>query len=182
MQLAYHLNLQQETALNFPQRLPVVFALVLLFAVDVIADTATSALIELEQRGQTFYLTLHGDEYFHWYETKDGYTIVRGQDGMLHYGILNNSGELIPSKLLLGDEPAGLKPRIFPEADVIRDKRYRPVFEKEFANQSKLKSFKFLGNVRKKSGELNNLVLLIRFSDHATRALPTKDDLSLIHI
>lgn len=42
-------------------------------------------------------VSIHGDEFSHWYETEDGKVLLHGSDGALCYAMLDASGRAVPS-------------------------------------------------------------------------------------
>jgi len=104
-----------------------------------------------------------GDEFYNWLHDTNGFTILQSQqDGKFYYAAKEN-GRLIPSKLLAGrDNPAsaGISPVLQ------EDYRFR---------QAKSENFNQLLQSRKttpKLGTLNNIVVLIRFSDQSEFSQP----------
>jgi len=64
--------------------------------------------VEYEQPGGTITFNAHnsGDEFIWWFETDDGYEIVKGVDGWFYYATLDSSGEYTASTLKVGiDDP-----------------------------------------------------------------------------
>ncbi len=128
--------------------------------------------VELTQPDGT-QITLHirGDEFFHWYEDLEGYTVVLDEDAYV-YASLDLDGRLSPTKHLVGTvDPAtvGLAPKIHPSADVINQLR-----SESFATPSQRG-----GTIERvpPSGTIKNLVVLCKFSDHAfgTHTRPESD-------
>lgn len=79
-------------------RLAVTFVL-LLSGIYASAVPAQPGIIEFEQpNGYILQLTLHGDEFVHWSQTVDGYTILQNQDGFYVYAIKNAKGDLTTSE------------------------------------------------------------------------------------
>ncbi len=64
--------------------------------------------------GSSFEGRLAGDEWAHWYETADGYTVVRNQEGYWTYAVQGPDGRLEPSEEIVGRGASpslqGLKP------------------------------------------------------------------------
>ncbi len=114
--------------------------------------------------GSVLELFATGDEYYNWLHDKDGYTIIRNpDDGYLYYAEKQGS-ILIPGKLRPGiDNPidAGLEPwlkfsyeHIKPRIDEFIQYRYKPI------DDSKRDIIQ-----TPKTGNINNIVIFIRFSD-----------------
>jgi hypothetical protein len=47
--------------------------------------------------GRTITVILRGDESLHWYETVDGYTLLKNRDGIFEYVTQNTNNDLVPS-------------------------------------------------------------------------------------
>ncbi|MFC1800355.1 hypothetical protein ACFL2Z_05580 [Candidatus Eisenbacteria bacterium] len=52
--------------------------------------------------GSSFEVRLAGDEWLHWYETVDGYTVARSDEGYWTYAVRGPSGRLEPSEDIVG--------------------------------------------------------------------------------
>lgn len=79
---------------------------------------ATPHAVAVQQPdGTDIKLRLRGDEWFHWYEDTDGYTVIE-EPGSFVYATLGSDGSLAPTDLVVGKaDPAesGLKPHIRPK-------------------------------------------------------------------
>lgn len=53
--------------------------------------------------GTSLIIQLHGDEWFNWITTEDGYRIIRNNDGIFEYAGLLKSGVAVPSGLRVND-------------------------------------------------------------------------------
>lgn len=54
--------------------------------------------VEIKQPdGSKITIVLKGDESMHWYESTDGYTLIKNDKGILEYATLNKNNDLIPS-------------------------------------------------------------------------------------
>jgi len=74
------------------------FISVFFFQVEVYAISAFPYPQKISQPdGTSLIIILHGDEWFHWITTVDGYRIVRNQGGIFEYAGLLKSGEAVPS-------------------------------------------------------------------------------------
>ena len=62
------------------------------------AINASKEIVKYEQPDNTtLEVYLFGDEFLHWIETTDGYTLIPGEDNALCYAIINDRNELIAS-------------------------------------------------------------------------------------
>jgi len=59
-----------------------------------------------QPNGVKFIARLWGDEFFHWFETIDGYQVKMGLDYYYYYALLDENGQFCPSKSRVGiDQP-----------------------------------------------------------------------------
>lgn len=73
----------------------------LFFTLKTMAVPAQPGIIEFEQPdGYVLNITLHGDEFVHWAQTIDGYTILQNEKGYYVYAIKGNQGDLKLSELV----------------------------------------------------------------------------------
>ncbi len=112
--------------------------------------------------GTEIKLRLWGDEWLHGYETPDGYTVVKDSNGYYVYAVRDKSGNLMPSKVKVGQAPpAGLQ------------KSLRP---KNTATINKVRALKKSSAQRvvpsKGTGKLP--VVLINFTDTTTTKTPAE--------
>ncbi len=109
----------------------------------------------MQPDGTPITLRVHGDEYFHWREDMNGYTVVV-DNGVYVYATLDATGRLSPTPWAVGKvDPAGkgLAPKILPSGKV--QETYYP-------NSPPMK-----GTPEKSAtGTRKNLVVLCMFSDH----------------
>ena len=130
---------------------------------------------ETQGDGTRIELRVRGDEHFSWLEDARGYTVVRN-NGWLHYAEIGNNGKLAPGALLVGrDDPAafGLEKRVLPSASIrAQSARVLP------APVAGTYSAQSAGDSARVApvGTVKNLVVLIRFADHASRTLPPVSD------
>lgn len=118
-------------------------------------------------------LRVKGDENFHWLVDQDGYAVVRVGNGY-NYARLDSLGKLSSTPNRVGHvNPAdiGLKKGIVP--DIPRYKKFGTILEpfNTLVGDSQ-------GNESK--GTIKNLVVMIRFSDHRGRTLPSKEDIEIL--
>lgn len=136
------------------------FATQYLFAVP-----ANKNLIELSQaNGTTITVRLFGDEFYHWYEDLEGYTILNDEiSSNWVYAQKNSNGNLVPSQHVVGSiSPASLKIPKSIKDDVSISKARQKVnsLNKIFATKSysSLQKAPMIGTKA-------NLVILVNFSD-----------------
>ncbi|MFT5141020.1 MAG: M6 family metalloprotease-like protein [Rhodothermales bacterium] len=100
-----------------------------------------------------------GDEHFHWLEDSNGFTVVE-QNGWYQYAALDFNGRLTSTGLNVGSaDPVanGLAQRILPSTAIQAQSR--------LDTQSSISLVPAFGNVK-------NLVILVRFSNHVSRTQP----------
>lgn len=119
--------------------------------------------------GQSVALHIRGDEHLHWLEDERGYTVVRGCGGAYVYGGLDASGRLVATALVVGraDPAAAGLPRRLLAAPAQRTYSDLGVLAPETIAPGAPKATAAVGTVK-------NLVVLMRFSDHLTRPVPTQ--------
>jgi M6 family metalloprotease-like protein len=125
---------------------------------------------ETQPDGAVVKLHVRGDERFHWMEDEAGYTVVRSNKREYMYGQRNAQGRVVPTNLRVGrDDPkqAGLGRHIQP-SDIIR-KQVQVTAPQSPSGGSTAPE---LGSPV--TGTVKNLVVLVRFSDHTTRPLPSR--------
>ena len=139
-----------------------VAAVILLGTHTVFAMPANPAAFDTFQPdGSKIRLRIRGDEWFHWHEDLDGYTVVRDNNGRYAYAQLNQDNRLAPTPLTVGiDNPKarGLQKRILPPASA-----RRPVMPQFFDRESESQT---APQAVPPSGTVKNLVILCKFSDH----------------
>jgi M6 family metalloprotease-like protein len=123
-------------------------------------------------------ITLHtrGDEHYNWLEDRDGYTVVKNR-GWFEYAERGPSGRLNPNGMIVGrDNPRakGLQKRILPSAAV------RAQSAKKVNGVSTSSGVSAQAEGVAPAGSVKNLVVLIRFSDHVGRTLPSAADIDVL--
>jgi M6 family metalloprotease-like protein len=119
--------------------------------------------------GRKIKLHIRGDEFFHWNEDTDGYTVVK-DNGRFVYGELDINGRVVGGNLVVGvDNPglAELKKRILPSPQMRGLLRLSSLSEPESVTQQSVAAVP-------PSGTVKNLVVLCMFSDH-TAGVDTRD-------
>ena len=65
------------------------------------AVPAEKKLITITQpNGKELSYWLKGDEFIHWAESIDGYTLLHNKEGVLCYATLNEKGEMVASQII----------------------------------------------------------------------------------
>lgn len=133
--------------------------------------------IELRQPdGTRFVAEVRGDEFYNWLEDPLGYPIVRVMPGKEYrYAIIDSEGRFQPSEFLVGKvdprRKALLQPHRVPDAAMIKAKRERGCWgtlssaavDRQDARLTELEQAKRTAGIT--SGQLNNLVLLVNYSN-----------------
>ena len=126
--------------------------------------------------GTTIECFATGDEYYNWVHDKDGYTIIRNDEGYLVYAVLKNN-QLQSSGLFVGkDKPTGLTPWTILSAEERNKLRARKNMHAQSMERRHNKGQQFVGQ---NNGNINNVVIFVRFSGESefTRPLSFYDDL-----
>jgi len=150
--------------------------LLLLLAIALVAANAARAMRAsphpIEERqpdGTPIELRLRGDEHVHWLEDARGFAVVR-QRGRFVYAAPDAAGNLAATPFLVGrDDPerAGLRRNV------------RPAPQRAEGTISGADAQVAPAAVAA-SGEVRNLVVLLRFANHRTRALPTQSQVDVL--
>lgn len=116
-----------------------------------------------QANGQTINCFASGDEFYNWLHDENGFTIIQSSaDGNYYYAV-KDKGRLTASQLLVGrDNPAsaGLS------KNLQEDYSFRQAKSDQFNRQLQSRQ------TAPKLGILNNIVVLIRFSDQSEFSLP----------
>jgi M6 family metalloprotease-like protein len=124
--------------------------------------------------GTPVWLHIRGDERFHWKADLDGFTVVEDA-GWFVYAERGQSGHLVPTDLAVGKaDPwaAGLSTRILPTPAARAQLRANGLQGSASASDA-LQSVAPLGAI-------NNLVVMVQFSNHVTRTLPSSSDVDVL--
>lgn len=101
--------------------------ILLTISIVVNAIPAKPGKIEYKQPdGQTLTITLHGDEFIHWAETVDHYTVLQNEDGYYAYAIHDKNGLLAISDQIAHNP----KERKSDEIDFLKDVQFQNRFDK----------------------------------------------------
>ncbi len=77
------------------------FVLITLISIGAFAIPANKQAVTVRQpNGKTLTFVLGGDEYVNWATTLDNYTLVRNNQGVFTYGVLDANGDLVASKYI----------------------------------------------------------------------------------
>jgi M6 family metalloprotease-like protein len=137
------------------------------FAVSARPDTFQ----DIQPDGSVVSLRMRGDEHFNWAEDTGGYTVIQSK-GWYEYARVNPQGKLVPTGLKVGkNNPRtnGLRPGLLPNS------AQRAASAKVSANASSTSM-----QATAPSGTMRNLVVLIQFSNHVGRALPSTSDIDVL--
>lgn len=132
------------------------------------------SFVETQPDGSRVELSIHGDEHYHWLTTKRGFTVMRDSAGRLVYAERAQDGDLRPGNLVVGkDRPTdkGILPGLLPTKAVLDS--YRSIKEGRHSAEERASRVPPLGNVK-------NMVIMIRFADHASRPLPSNADIDVL--
>jgi len=127
---------------------------------------------EVQPNGTVVSLRVRGDEHFNWVEDLDGYTVIR-RKGWYEYARVNKQGRLVPTGLKVGrDNPQanGLKVGMLPST----------AQRTASAKTSSSSSITSISQDIAPTGTIRNLVVLIRFSNHVDRALPSPSEIEVL--
>ncbi|MDH3647441.1 MAG: M6 family metalloprotease domain-containing protein [Gammaproteobacteria bacterium] len=118
--------------------------------------------------GTPIVLNIRGDEHFNWTEDARGYTVVKDNAGQYVYAQRAADGQLRATMLAVGrDNPAkaGLERHAVPSLEV----RQQGALSAPEVEQA-VPPF----------GTVKNMVIMIRFSDHVSRPLPSNPDIDVL--
>jgi len=136
------------------------------------------AFIEIQPDGSEIHLHIEGDEFFHRLHDTKGYTVLQDR-GWFVYAERGQDGRLVPSGLRVGQSDpatAGLSKNILPAA-AIRNARRKAM---SVPQQAGGVAGEPEGVAAAVPATMKNLVVLLRFSDHASRAVPTTTDIDVL--
>jgi M6 family metalloprotease-like protein len=149
------------------------FAILMVSVPSVFAVSANpNSFREVQPDGTVVTLRVNGDEHFNWTEDTAGYTVVHNR-GWYKYARLNPQGRLVPTGLKVGlsnPRAYGLKKGILPSA------AHRAASSKGSSGSSGSSGAQGVAP----SGSIRNLVVLIQFSNHVGRALPSSSDIDVL--
>lgn len=112
----------------------IVFVMGLFMCLNVLAVPANTKPITITQpNGKTLTFVLKGDERVHWYETLDGYTLLRNEEGDLEFACVDENNILQVSGILACNQEERdeielsflqtIKPQLFFSQQQLKEKR-----------------------------------------------------------
>lgn len=134
--------------------------------------------VETQPDGSKVTLYIRGDERNHWLEDRDGYTVVKDR-GAFVYGAPNPDGSVVPTSMRVGaSSPAagGLTPGLKPAPPVTA----MSTALRQSAPSGETSALSAPQQRISPLGSVKNLVILIRFSNHLGRTLPSNADFNII--
>lgn len=148
-------------------------AAMLLAVTQAFAINASPNAVEVTQPdGAKISLRIRGDEYFHWYEDAQGFTVVRDAVKQYVYAGLDGEGKLAPTALRVGvinPKAAGLSQRVRPSKTIIesyRTQNLQRVPQVQSGGASPQQSATPPASMVLPQGTVKNLVVLCKFADH----------------
>lgn len=129
------------------------------------ADRVDNQPVSVKQPwGQEINLLLSGDEFFNYLHDRYGFTIIQSSDGVFRYAI-SVEGVLQPSPFVVGkDNP--LTTALKPYASISQEEYERKKYAFLGMSEREYKSSLMMDDVSLfQTGDFNNLVIAIRFSD-----------------
>jgi hypothetical protein len=132
------------------------------------------AFEETQPDGTPVRLHIRGGVDFHWLEDQDGYTVLKDGPNYV-YARLDQAGRLTPSDLLVGKanpSHAGLHRRTLPSPEVVQ--------QLQAERLSGLSTEAVPPTAVLPMGAIKNVVILMRFSNHAGRTLPSNTDFNTL--
>ncbi len=149
------------------------FAFLVLSAPSTFAAPANpNSFQEVQPDGTRVSLRVRGDEHFNWTEDLAGFTVIQSK-GWYEYAKLNPQGRLVPTGLRVGHnnpKAQGLSPGILPTT------AQRAASAGGSSSNSVSTGVQQVASV----GSIRNLVVLIQFSNHVGRALPSSSDYDVL--
>jgi len=142
---------------------------IVLFSGIVLASPVADLPINVTQpatelpRGNPFKIHPKGDEWRNWYETDDGYSVIKDkQTGVWHYGALDAQKKLRPSGKIVGrDRPqtSGIKLHLSPAPSAQQPQGTSP-----FSNALSATALE-QASTSPRVGNVPTLFILVQFSD-----------------
>lgn len=138
-------------------------------------------IAEQQTDGTPITLRIKGDEFDNYYTDDDGYTCLENDNGDWVYATQGPQGNLISTGVLVGRaRPPGLAQDIRPTPEA----RAADCIGKLCGDIQSHGDDRRLKETRRKlaitQGTVKNLVVLIRFSDHTQRTLPSESDIGIL--
>ncbi len=147
--------------------------LLLAYVPSVLAVPANpNSFQDIQPNGTVVSLRVRGDEHFNWTEDLAGYTVIRSK-GWYEYARVNPQGRLVATGLKVGinnPRAGGLNKGLLPSA----------AQRAKSARKSPGSSGSSTIQGAAPAGAIRNLVVMIQFSNHAGRALPSSSDINIL--
>lgn len=141
-------------------------------------SAAPFAFTETQPDGSKIDLHMEGDEFFHYLRDSKGFTVLKDRKWFV-YGKKDATGHLVPSGLRVGQSnpgKAGLSKNTLPD-QAIRNARRKVMAKLQQVGGGGAEVPSVANPI---SGSLRNLVVLLRFSNHASRSLPSTGDIDIL--
>ena len=141
-------------------------------------SAAPFGFFEEQPDGSEVCLHIEGDEFFHRIHDCNGYTVLKDR-GWFVFAERGKDGRLVPSGLRVGQSDpatAGFSKNILPDA-AIRNARRKAM---SVPQQAGGVAGEPEGVAAAVPATMKNLVVLLRFSDHASRAVPPTTDIDVL--
>ena len=148
---------------------------------------------------RTSVLFINGDHRMNYVTDENGYTVIQDENEWFVYADKNVNGNLIPTKYKAGsidpnEQQYNLKKGLKPNHQIRRVLQEMNEFQtlsnkkksglrggkKEKSEKRILSSIRDTESLADGAKVMQNVVLLIRFSDHENRTLPTKDEINTL--
>ena len=130
-------------------------------------SAAPFGFTEEQPDGSEIHLHIEGDEYFHRLHDTHGYTVLRDRKWFV-YARKGDNGQLVPTALRVGQSnpaAAGLSKNILPDASIRNERRKAMSIPQQAGGAAGEPE----GVAAAVPATMKNLVVLLRFSDHASR-------------
>ena len=145
-------------------------------------SAAPFGFTEEQPDGSEIHLHIEGDEYFHRLHDTHGYTVLRDRKWFV-YARKGDNGQLVPTALRVGQSnpaAAGLSKNILPDAAIQNARRKVMAHPQRVAGAAGAGDGQAEGVAAAVPATMKNLVVLLRFSDHASRAVPPTTNIEVL--
>lgn len=150
-------------------RTGITLLLSLLFMGSAMAIPAKPGLRKIKQPdGTEITVKLCGDECLNWFETEDGYKLLRNSNNYLVYAVNDSNGDLVPSSLIYGRTTNDIVKRA--AMNIKKESNFSPAQLKAAMQRMP----KVNEAIFPKEGKCNLLLLMVNFSD--TKTTLTKEE------
>ena len=140
------------------------------------------AFIEIQPDGSEIHLHIEGDEFFHRLRDTKGYTVLQDR-GWFVFAERGKDGRLVPSGLRVGQSDpakAGFSKNILPDAAIQNARRKVMAHPQRVAGAAGAGDGQAEAVAAAVPATMKNLVVLLRFSDHASRAVPPTTNIEVL--